>query len=80
MRPGSGAEAFGIFADDLVLAINGRPVGSREQALRLVKRALARGERLIEVKLLRDGRPLTKRFDARDPEVAQAARRADDRE
>lgn len=76
IKSGSGASAFGFYEDDVITHINDRPVTSREQAIRLVKNEInQRKARFITVRFLRDGQNLTKRFDARDPKLRDAARR-----
>lgn len=71
IRPGSAANDFGIRADDVILAINGRPVKDQKQAVRLVKQELNKKPRprYIEVKILRNGREVTQKYDTQDPET-----------
>lgn len=72
------ANQFGIMEDDVILSINGIRVGSKTQAVSVVKRELQKkpAVRYIEVKLLRLGATKTLRFDARDPETRRKARDA----
>ncbi|MFQ5844019.1 MAG: hypothetical protein ACE5JG_03435 [Planctomycetota bacterium] len=74
IKRGTGADAFGFYADDVIRTINKIPVRSRDQAIQVVEREIRKNVTVIEVGFLRNGRPMVKRFDARDPDVRRAAR------
>ena len=75
IRSGSVAGKFGIYQDDVITHINGRSVTSRADAIKVVRNEIEQRKRkIIEVKLLRNGKPLAKRYDVRDPETRRAAR------
>ncbi|MHC4959491.1 MAG: hypothetical protein ACYTGN_14085 [Planctomycetota bacterium] len=70
------ANEFGLLDGDVILAVNGKPVASRTQAVNQVKRQINAKVRFIEVKILRLGAQKVLRFDARDPETRRKAKDA----
>jgi len=70
------ADQFGLMEGDVILSVNGKRVGSKAQAISVVKRELNAKVRFIEVKILRLGQTKTLRFDARDAETRRRARKA----
>ena len=70
------ADQFGLMEGDVILSVNGKRVGSKAQAVGIVKRELNAKARFIEVKILRFGKTKTLRFDARDPETRRRATKA----
>ncbi len=74
VRSGSAASQFGILPDDVITAINGRPVASRVQGINVVKDELRKGKTIIQVQLQRNGAPMTKSYNTQDPETRRAAR------
>jgi len=66
IRPKSRALRFGFRADDVVIAINDRSVISKADARRIVRDEIDRKKTsVIAVRFIRNGKLLTKRFDAR---------------
>ncbi|MDH3592073.1 MAG: PDZ domain-containing protein [Planctomycetota bacterium] len=77
IRKGSAANNFGIRKDDVILAVNDRPVTSKDQAMKVVKSELQKpNNHIIRVKVLRLGAQKVLRFDSRDPATRRAARDA----
>ncbi len=78
IRAGSMANEFGIYKDDVILAINDVPVTKQSQAVAVVKRELKKNPtpRYITVRILRRGQTIVKRYDTRDPETRRRARKA----
>ena len=76
-RKGSRVNQFGIREDDVIQAINDRPVTRQAQAINIVKEELKKPNmHIIRVQILRNGRKLTMRFDTRDRNTRRAAREA----
>lgn len=74
IREGSVARQFGVFEQDVLLAINGRPVKSKAQAINVIKDEINNQKKtVIEARILRNGREITKRYDTRDPATRRAA-------
>jgi len=72
---GSAASKFGIYPDDVIKRVNGRPVTSKSQAINIVKDEIDnKKRRYIEVEILRNGRTIKKRYDTADPDTRRAAR------
>jgi hypothetical protein len=67
------ANQFGVRKDDVIVSINGAPVGTQSEAVNVVKGELRKKARVITVKILRHGRVIEKRFDTRDPATRRAA-------
>lgn len=78
IRAGSMANEFGIYKDDVILAINDVPVTKQSQAVAVVKRELKKKPtpRYLTVRILRRGQTIVKRYDTRDPETRRRARKA----
>ena len=76
IRPGSPANGFGIQTEDVILSINGTSVKDQKHAVRIVQRELKKANppRYITVKILRNGRELTEKYDTEDPETRRKAR------
>ncbi|MGH7161852.1 MAG: PDZ domain-containing protein, partial [Planctomycetota bacterium] len=74
IRRGSAANAFGIREDDVILSINNQPVSSQTNAVNIVKAELNRKKTIIEVRILRDGQEILRRYDTRDPATRKAAK------
>jgi hypothetical protein len=69
------ANQFDIRKDDVILTINGVPVTTQSEAVKVVKDRLARKETIITVELLRRGNKIVRRFDSRDPATRRAAQK-----
>lgn len=75
LRPGSVANKLGIRADDVIKSINDRRVLKKSQAIAIVRDEIDNKKRnILVVRILRNGKEITKRFDARDPETRRAAK------
>jgi len=70
------ANQFGILKDDVILKINGTPVGSQSEAVNVVKGELKKKVNIIRVTISRAGREFDKSFDTRDPATRRAAKKA----
>lgn len=76
IKRSSAASQFGILKDDVILTVNNRPVSTREQAINVVKDEIqAKKQKVVEVRILRNGQEITKRYDTRDPATRKAAAR-----
>jgi hypothetical protein len=69
---GSVADKFDVKRGDILISINGQPVRSRDDVIRIA-RALPADTALVTVELDRDGRRLTYEVDPRDPKTRRAA-------
>ncbi|MHC4938816.1 MAG: PDZ domain-containing protein [Planctomycetota bacterium] len=75
IKRGSVASKFGIYPDDVIQMINGRTVRSKSEAINVVKNEIdVKKRKIIEVRILRNGKPFVKRYDTRDPDTRKAAR------
>jgi len=75
LRPGSIANKLGIRADDVILSINGRRVTKKSQAISIVRDEIDKKKRnVLVVKILRNGKEIDKKYDARNPETRRAAK------
>lgn len=72
---GSVASKFGLYPDDVIQMVNGRTVRSKSEAINVVKNEIdVKKRKIIEVRILRNGKPVVKRYDTRDPDTRKAAR------
>jgi hypothetical protein len=69
------ANQFDIRKDDVILKVNGIPVTTQSEAVKVVKDQLSKKATIITVELLRRGNTLVKRFDSRDPATRRAAQK-----
>lgn len=69
---GAIADKFDVRRGDVLISINGQPVASRDDAIRIA-RSIPRDTPSVSVVLDRDGERLTYDVDPRDPKVRRAA-------
>lgn len=69
---GAIADKFDVRRGDVLVSINGQPVASRDDAIRIA-RGIPRDTPSVSVVLDRDGERLTYEVDPRDPKVRRAA-------
>ncbi|MHC4952697.1 MAG: PDZ domain-containing protein [Planctomycetota bacterium] len=75
LRRNSVANKLGIYPDDVILSINGKRVTKKSQAISIVRNELEKKKQnILEVRILRNGREIVKRYDARDSETRRNAR------
>jgi hypothetical protein len=72
------ANQFGIRKDDIIIKINGIPVGSQSEAVNAVKGELKKkpAVNIIRVTIRRRGAEKELKFDTRDPATRRAAKKA----
>jgi hypothetical protein len=75
IKPGSMVLQFGLVADDVIVAINGRPVSHKAETIRVIREEVHKKKTRIVVKLRRQGRVLEEVYDTRDPATRGKANR-----
>ena len=72
VNPGSLASQFDVKPGDILKSINGTPVHSRDEAVKVVK-DLPKDIKIVQAVIERNGRQIVYNVDARDPKVRKAA-------
>lgn len=75
IKPGSVVRQFRVVADDVIVAINGRPVSHKAETVRVIREELHKKKTHIVVRIRRQGRVVEETFDTRDPATRETANR-----